>query len=303
MNRLLLGVMLLLSMTASACAGDKPLLRVVYAGSMGAVMDGALGPEFAAEHGLTYQGRGQGAYALAHLLVAKQLQADVFIAVTPGPVKVLQDAGLLGAAQPVASTQMVIAYSARSPHLAAFKAAAAGAVPWYAVLETAGVKFGRTDPSTDPQGRNIVLAMQVAQRYYRQPDLLEKVLGPIENTQQIFTEPSLLSRLEAGQLDASSGYLSAVISHHLPYIKLPDEVNLSDPAMASQWYSKAGFALKTADGKTEQAKVQPLVFYAGVLANAANPRAAQAFVDFLASPAGQKIFARYGYSAPKGGAV
>jgi molybdate/tungstate transport system substrate-binding protein len=56
------------------------------------------------------------------------------------------------------------------------------------------------------------------------------------------------------------------------------------------------------NGKTETLQTQPLVFYAGVLSNAENPTAAQAFVDFLASPDGQRIFAQFGYDPPKGGA-
>ena len=43
-------------------------LHVAYAGSMGAVMDMHLGPAFAKTHHVTYQGEGQGAYGLAHLI-------------------------------------------------------------------------------------------------------------------------------------------------------------------------------------------------------------------------------------------
>lgn len=278
-------------------------LTVAYAGSMGAVMDKGLGPAFDAAHGTRFQGIGKGSFALAHLLAARQMQADVFIAITPGPIEVVQKAGLMGEAVPIASTQMVIAYSPRSRFAADFGNAAKGGTPWYQVLEQKGVRFGRTDPATDPQGRNIVLAMQLAQIYYKQPGLVEKILGPIDNLRQIFTEPSLLTRLESGQLDASSGYLSAVISHHLPYIALPDEINLGNPAMMDAWYGRAGFDLAKGDGKTETVKVEPLVFYAGVLANAPHPKQAARFIAFLQSAAGQKLLAGYGYSKPKGGAL
>ncbi len=278
-------------------------LTVAYAGSMGAVMDKALGPAFDANHATTFRGIGQGSYGLARLIAAGQLRADVFIAITPGPVKVVQQAGLMGAAVPVASTQMVIAYSPKSRFAKDFATATKAGTPWYKVLERKGLRFGRTDPATDPQGRNIVLTMQLAQRYYKQPGLVEKILGPIDNPRQIFSEPSLLSRLESGQLDASSGYLSAVVSHHLSYITLPDEINLSNPAMAGTWYRHAGFKLKKGDGKTETVKVQPLVFYAGVLKNAPHPKQAAQFVAFLQSAAGQKLLADYGYSKPKGEAL
>jgi molybdate/tungstate transport system substrate-binding protein len=196
---------------------------------------------------------------------------------------------------------MVIAYSDKSKYAADFKAAAEGKMPWYAVLEKPDIRFGRTDPAVDPQGRNIVFTMLLAERFYKQPGLADKILGSTQNPQQIFTEPSLLSRLESGQLDATSGYLSAVISHKLPYIKLPEQINLSDPGMIQDWYSKVHFSIKLPNGKTDNLSTQPLVFYAAVLKNAPNPKAGEAFVKLMTSAQGQTMFKEYGYSAPKGG--
>ncbi|OZB70050.1 MULTISPECIES: extracellular solute-binding protein [unclassified Thiomonas] len=286
-------------MTVASAA--EPVLSVAYAGSMGALMDKALGPAIAKQDKVQYQGQGAGAFGLAHLIAAKQINPDVFVSITPGPIEVLQKAGLIDTAVPVASTQMVIAYSDKSKFAADFKAAAAGKMPWYEVLEKPGLRFGRTDPKTDPQGRNIVFTMLLAQEFYKQPGLADKILGKVENEQQIFTEPSLLSRLESGQLDATSGYLSAVISHKLPYIKLPGEINLSDPAMIEKWYSKVHFDIKLPNGKTDTLSTQPLVFYAAVLKNAPNPKAGAAFVKLMTSAEGQALFKQYGYSAPKGG--
>ena len=279
----------------------EPVLAVAYAGSMGALMDKALGPAIAKNAHVQYQGQGAGAFGLAHLIAARQINPDVFVSITPGPIEVLQKAGLIDTAVPVASTQMVIAYSDKSRFAADFKAASAGKMPWYEVLEKPGLNFGRTDPKTDPQGRNIVFTMLLAQRYYKQPGLADKILGKVENPRQIFTEPSLLSRLESGQLDATSGYLSAVISHKLPYIKLPEQINLSDPGMIKDWYSKAHFDLTLPNGKTDTLSTQPLVFYAAVLKYAPHPEAGAAFVKLMTSAEGQALFKQYGYSAAKGG--
>ncbi|MGC9163525.1 MAG: extracellular solute-binding protein, partial [Thiomonas sp.] len=246
----------------------EPVLSVAYAGSMGALMDKGLGPAIQKQAGVRFHGQGAGAFGLAHLIASKQINPDVFVSITPGPIEVLQKAGLVDTAVPVASTEMVIAYSDKSKYAADFKAAAEGKMPWYAVLEKPGIRFGRTDPAVDPQGRNIVFTMLLAERFYKQPGLADKILGSTQNPQQIFTEPSLLSRLESGQLDATSGYLSAVISHKLPYIKLPEQINLSDPGMIQDWYSKVHFSIKLPNGKTDNLSTQPLVFYAAVLKNA-----------------------------------
>lgn len=275
-------------------------IQVAYAGSMGVVMDRALGPAFAAAHSVSYEGMGQGAYGLARLIASGQIRPDVFVSITPGPMRVLLDRGLAATAYPIASTQMVIAYNPHGRFAEQLEEAAAGRIPWYEVLSRPGFHFGRTDPAVDPQGQNIIFTMLLAERYYRLPGLAERILGTFENPAQIFSEPSLLSRLEAGQLDAASGYRSAVVSHGLPYITLPDEINLSDARLADSWYRGVSLRLRMPDGKLRELQSQPLVFYAAALANAPNPRLASAFVGYLRSGTGAAILERYGYGGPKG---
>lgn len=287
----------LLSLIGShAFAQTDPVLRVAYAGSMGVVMDNAAGPAFAKAHQATYQGIGQGSYALAHLLAAHQLQADVFVTITPGPVQVLKQAGLVTSSTPVASTQMVVIYSPQSRFAHDLDAASHGDKKWYDVLSEPGLRLGRTDPAVDPQGANVLLALQLASDYYHKPDLPKAIAGLPQNPEQIFTEPSLMSRLEAGQIDATIGYLSAAQSHRLPTIALPDEINLGNPDMQASWYDRASVIL--ANGKTLH--VQPLVFYASVLTNAKQPALAREFVSYLQSAQGQALFREHGYSPPRG---
>jgi len=293
-------------LVAFACASLLPLqssasegrLRIAYAGSMGAVMDRGLGPRFALSAHLDYQGIGAGAYGLARLIAAGRLQADLFISITPGPIRILQRAGIVARAVPIARTQMVIAYSPKSRFAAQFRSAARGGTAWWRVLETPGLRFGRTDPATDPQGQSIIFTMLLAQQYYHQPDLSKRVLGTERNPAQIFTEASLLSRLESGEIDAASGYESAVRSLHLPYIVLPPQIDLGDPAYARA-YDRATIR-STVHGTSRTLHPQPLVFYAAVLKNAADPKAARAFVAFVLSPEGQKLLRTFGYQRPLG---
>src|SRR5215210_3919796 len=149
--------------TSAAKAAD--VIRVAYAGSMGAVMDRVIGPAFAKANGVEYQGIGQGAYGLARQLEGRLIQADVFVPITPGPVDIVKKAGMVGRAVPVASTQMVIAYSPKNKFVPEFEAAAQGKKHWYDVLQSTGLRFGRTDPATDPQGQNIIFTMLLAQNF------------------------------------------------------------------------------------------------------------------------------------------
>ncbi len=195
---------------------------------------------------------------------------------------------------------MVIAFSRESRFAPQLKAAQD---EWWEVLRRPGLRFGRTDPVTDPLGRNIVFTMRLAERFYGVPGLAEAVLGPVVNPAQIFTEPSLLSRLEGGQLDASSSYRSAAVSHDLPFIALPPEINLGDPAMSAAWYSKAALTLAKPGGGTQDVRPEPLVFYAVVPSTAPDPALGRAFAAYLVSAAGQEMLQRHGYGPPKGGSL
>lgn len=267
-------------------------VTVAFAGSMGLVMDRGLGPAFSARTGTQFQGIGQAAMALAHLLTGKALRADVFVSVSAAPVRVVEAAGLTARATPFASTQMVLAYAPGSAFAARFARAGAD---WRRILATPGLRFGRTDPAADPQGQYVLYALQLAEAYYHLPGFAARVAGAVENPAQIFTEPSLLARLRDGQIDATITYRSAAMSQHLPFIELPPEINLSDPTMAQGWYSRAALPLH---GRILHPG--PLVFYAAVLNNAPNPAAAAAFAAFLGSSAGQAILARDGYGPGMG---
>src|ERR1700722_15666722 len=218
-------------------------LQVAYAGSMGAMMDGGIRPAIAKALDAELQGRAQGSTGLANMIIAGSIRPDVFIAVTPGPMRVVLKAAKAQRGIPIARTEMVIAYSPKSQYAAALaKAGTPGAKPWWQILETPGFRFGRTDPNTDPQGLNIIFTMQLAARYYHQPDLAEKILGPQINPQQIFQEPELMARLQAGQLDASSAYKTQPAALGLPFLSLPAEINLGAPSMERE-YQQASVTL------------------------------------------------------------
>src|SRR5262249_52345883 len=197
-------------------------------------------------------------------------------------------------------TRRVLASSTKNKLGPGLEGAAGGKKKWYEPRQPAGLGFGPPAPATDPQGQNIVFTMLLAESFYKQPGLADRILGGYQNPQQIFTEPSLLSRLEAGQIDAPSGYLSATRSHHLPYIQLPHEINLSNPAMEAAWYKNVQFSITLPGGKVATLNTQPLVFYAAVLKDSKQPALAEKFVQLLQSPEGQKLLEENGYSPPKG---
>ncbi len=288
------------SIAATGIARAQTLvpLDVAYAGSMGSMMEGPVKAEVARPLGVALRGRAAGADALAHLIVGGSISPDVFIAVTPGPMKTVLAAGKAEVGVPVARTEMVIAYSPKSAYAGRFAAAAAGArgaMPWWEILEQPGLRFGRTDPAVDPQGRNIIFTLQLAEEFYRRPGLARNVLGATVNPAQIFSEATVEARLQSGELDAASAYRIQPGPFGLPYVSLPNEINLGDDALEKA-YARASLAL---NGKTYHP--QPLVYYAAVLDASARKAKAAAFVRWLAGD-GQHLFRRYFYDSPAGAA-
>jgi molybdate/tungstate transport system substrate-binding protein len=94
-----------------------------------------------------------------------------------------------------------------------------------------------------------------------------------------------------------------VRSHHLPYIMLPDEINLSNLEMDAKWYKTVQFNIKLPGGKEATLNTQPLVFYAAVLKDGKQRALAEKFVQFLLSHEGQNMFRDNGYSPPRGGPI
>ena len=273
-------------------AEDLTVVDVAYAGSMGSMMEGPIKNAVARGLKLDFHGRAQGSSALAQLIAGGSIRPDVFVPVTPGPMLTVLWAGKAESAQPIAHTEMVIAYSPRSRFASRLEAAAKGKEQWWQVLQEPGLRFGRTDPVGDPQGRNIIFTIMLAARVYRQADLVEKILGPVINEKQIFTEPTVQARLQSGELDAASAYKIQPGPFNLPYITLAKEINLSGQNV----HAEHPDVTLTVGGKTYSP--EPLIYYAAILKDAPNKKGAVAFAEWLKGEEAQGIFRRYFYDPP-----
>lgn len=278
--------------TARSLSPELAALDVAYAGSMGSMMEGPVKASVAQSLQLDMHGRAQGSSALAQLIVGGSIRPDVFMPVTPGPMLTVLRAGKAETAEPIAHTEMVIAYSPKSRFASKLEAAGKSKGKWWEILQEPGLRFGRTDPVADPQGRNIIFTMMIAAKLYKQPDLVEKILGPTINEKQIFTEPTVQARLQSGELDAASAYKIQPGPFNLPYITLPKEINLSGQNV----HTDHPDITLTVSGKTYTP--EPLIYYAGALKDAPNSKGAAAFVEWLKGNEAQAIFRRFYYDPP-----
>src|SRR5689334_14412182 len=273
-------------------SGELSPLDVAYAGSMGSMMEGPVKSSVARTLQIDFHGRAQGSSALAQLIAGGSIRPDVFIPVTPAPAFTILRAGKADSAQPIAHTEMVIAYSPKSRFASRFDAAAKGKEDLWKVLLGPGLRFGRTDPITDPQGRNIIFTLMLAAKATKQSGLVEKILGPAINEQQIFTEPTVMARLQSAELDAASAYKIQPGPLNLPYVALPAEINLSGQNVRAEHPD----VTLTLGGKSYAP--EPLIYYAAVLKDAPNAKGAAAFVDWLEGQEAQAIFRKYNYGPP-----
>lgn len=274
------------SSTPAAKAGGN--VQVMYAGSLESIMEKQIAPAFKQSTGYTFEGEAKGSSALANEIKGHLQRPDIFISASASVNK-----QLMGSANGnyvswylnFARSEMVIGYNPHSRFASDFQAAAKGTKSWYQVLEESGVRLGRTDPILDPKGSATIELMELAENYYHQPGLTQKVLGANENTSQIFPEEELVARLGAGQLDAGFFYINEAQAAHIPFVTLPKQINLGDPSLAATY--------KTATWTNPKTKVvskgAPIVYTLTIPSTSQNQAGAQAFAAFLLSSQGQNI--------------
>jgi molybdate/tungstate transport system substrate-binding protein len=284
--------MLLAPPSAKAVGARGGAVHVLYAGSLVALIENDLGPAFTKTTGIAVQGRPGGSVALAHMILDGSQIPDVFVSADPSVNELLLHPLSGPSARwflTLARTAMVIGYSPSSRFARDFREVAAGHRPLYEVLSSHGLRLGRTDPRLDPKGYRTILTLRLAEQYYYHPGLETTLLGEPENSAQTFPEEVLVGRLESGQLDAGFFYLNEVREQHLPYVVLPDEINLGNPAMA-HLYARVTYA----DSAGVQHRGAPILYTVTIPSTSRNLSDAIQFVEFLYGAAGQKILNAHG---------
>lgn len=266
--------------------------NVAYAGSLQLLNEKVLGPAFSARTGAKYQGRGGGAIGLSNEIAAGEISPNVFESIGGKPITALEPKLTSWYVQ-LAASPIVVAYNPNTSFAAQLKAIADGTKSLsdlFTLMATPGFTLGRTNPNTDPQGQAFYEMVELAQSTMHLPaGTAQKLLGPLDNPSQVFAETALESRLQAGQLDAASAFLSQAIQLHLPYITLPSSINFGNPALASTY---ATASLTLTGGQVVHGV--PLVVDVTTLGHT-DSAAADAFVAYLLSPPARAAFKTGGY--------
>ncbi len=277
---------------AKSITHNQGKVFVMYAGSLVKIFEDVIGPAFQNETGYTFVGEGKGSVQVANMIKDGFRNPDVFVSAGANPILKLMDnkPSLAEWLLEFGSAEIVISYSTNSPYYDYFEKSRKGELHWYEVLSKQGLKFGRTDPELDPKGYYAIMTANLANFYYNDSSIKERILGEDRNPKQIFPEEILKTILESGQLDAVVAYKHESVSRGLPYITLPKEINLGDPSF-SAFYKNANY---TSESGQNTIYGEPIYLSITIPKTAKNIDQAISFVKFILSENGSQILENQG---------
>ena len=187
-----------------------------------------------------------------------------------------------------ATNEIVIAFQQKSKYSSEIDSS-----NWMNILLRDDVTFARSDPDSDPCGYRSVLTFKLAEKYYRMPGLANKLVSKNKD----FIRPKevdLVALVEANAVDYMFQYKSVAIQHGLKYTKLPDYINLGDPAKNEIYNSVSLDVTGSTPGSKMTVKGDYINYSLSVLSGAVNKDDAVDFVSFLLSSEGMEIFRKNG---------
>ncbi|MCX6686116.1 MAG: tungstate ABC transporter substrate-binding protein WtpA [Methanoregula sp.] len=181
---------------------------------------------------------------------------------------------------------------------------------WYMILGRDGVSYAISDPKTDPAGYRSLMTIGLAEGKYNFPfifDTLVTKYSKIKKTssKDIWTidvtttepdgkkltitptGPDITPLLKDGKVDYAFEYSSVAVQSGLKYIKLPSEIDLSDPNKMSVYQT---MQVKRPSGSTTVTEVgMPIIYAVTVPVSARTPDMGYEFTKLLISSDGQAL--------------
>ena len=190
---------------------------------------------------------------------------------------------------------------------------------WYEIMSHPEVKIGLSDPRIDSLGYRALMLMRLAEIYYRDTHLFERMLGGAFvmdlavsdiNGLTTITVPELLkpaqervvlrtyslqvlALLESGDVDYSFEYESVARQHGFRFLELPEAINLKSQDYADTYKQvRVTLEFKRFASVNPQFPGAPIVYGVTIPNNAAHPQQAVTFIEYLLGPEGRDILSR-----------
>ncbi|MGH7531795.1 MAG: extracellular solute-binding protein [Gemmatimonadales bacterium] len=165
---------------------------------------------------------------------------------------------------------------------------------WWQVVTAPGVRMGSSDPALDPSGYRTLLVFDLAEGYYRVPGLADRLRAALPRGYIRPSETDLIALVQAGELDYAWSYRSLAVTSGLPYVELPHEIDLGDPADSARYAAVSVQVRRGGGSDSLEFRGEPIEYGLTIPRAAPHPELARAFVQFALSPAGRAILARNG---------
>jgi len=277
--------------TGPVVAGERLSgeLVIFHAGSL-SVPFAEIGKAFRKDHpAVTIHAEAAGSRACARKISDLGRRCDVMASADYEVIETLLIPGYADWCIKFAANEMTIVYRDGSR-----RAGEIDAGNWFEILLDERVRFGRSDPNTDPCGYRSVLTVKLAEKYYGREGLSASLLAK----DLLYIRPKetdLLALLEAGEIDYIFLYRSVAAQHGLKTLLLPDEMNLKRADLAGLYGTVDVEISGKRPGETIVRAGAPMVYGITIPKNAPNTTAALAFVRFLLDrDGGMAIMARNG---------
>jgi molybdate/tungstate transport system substrate-binding protein len=210
-----------------------------------------------------------------------------------------------------ATNKLGIAYTTDSLYSAEINAQ-----NWYEILARPDVRIGLADPRIDSLGYRALFAIQLAQNYYKDNTLFQKLIidnfsagFEVDDTRDITTikvpqlvKPTqqrvslrsysiqLLALLQSGDVDYSFEYESVAKQQGLKFLELPPEIDLSSQDYADQYGQvRVDLGFQRFASVAPQFEGAQIIYAITIPRNSSHPEEAEIFLEFLLGPDGQRI--------------
>jgi tungstate transport system substrate-binding protein len=181
---------------------------------------------------------------------------------------------------------------------------------WYKVLAQDGISYAISDPTSDPAGYRSLMTIGLAERKYGDNTIFATLVAPYSKITKTSdgakvtitattpspdgrkliiakTGPELIPLLKEGKVDYAFEYSSVAIQSGLPYLNLPAEIDLSDPAMSGRYANVV--VVRPSGSSTVTETATPIIYGVTVPGSAKNKAGGADFVNILITKDGQAI--------------
>ncbi len=173
-----------------------------------------------------------------------------------------------------ARNRMIIAYTDRSRFANEITAA-----NWREILQRPDVTVGRSDPAVAPVGYRALLTYSLAEQFYHDPGLAERLTRKTPAGHLRGNATELAGLLSAGELDYIVDYESVARAQNFKYVVLPPQIDLSEPSYATAYGKATVRVARLRD--TVSRRGAPILYGVSIPRAAPHPAIAKRFLSFL----------------------